>query len=118
MIDYMHINMEAYFSWRLYSHIMPRGELRYSIVFRIKPWSPHIACNRTDQHGLSNAGANMKGFRVFILLLNLMIIQQVYCDIYLHNPRGSNDRLNGQNTNRQNANRLFDSQVCKAIHVL
>jgi hypothetical protein len=31
-------------------------------------------------------------------------------DLYLHNPRGSNDRLNEANTNRNNGNRLFDSQ--------
>jgi len=31
-------------------------------------------------------------------------------DLYLHNPRGSNDRLDEANTNRNNANRLFDSQ--------
>lgn len=30
-------------------------------------------------------------------------------DIYLHNPRGSNNRLNEANTNRNTA-RLFDSQ--------
>ena len=28
----------------------------------------------------------------------------------MHNPRGSNDRLNGGNTNRQNAQRMFNSQ--------
>lgn len=28
----------------------------------------------------------------------------------MHNPRGSNNRLNEQNNNRDNANRLFDSQ--------
>ncbi|XP_028415067.1 protein DD3-3-like [Dendronephthya gigantea] len=31
-------------------------------------------------------------------------------DVYMHNPRGSNNRLNEQNNNRNNANRLFDSQ--------
>ena len=31
-------------------------------------------------------------------------------DIYLHSPRGSNNRLNEANANRRNANRLFDSQ--------
>ena len=31
-------------------------------------------------------------------------------DIYLHHPRGSNNRLNEENTNRRNGNRLFDSQ--------
>ncbi|EOD16966.1 hypothetical protein EMIHUDRAFT_459074 [Emiliania huxleyi CCMP1516] len=31
-------------------------------------------------------------------------------DVYLHNPRGSNNKLNEQNNNVQNNNRLFDSQ--------
>lgn len=31
-------------------------------------------------------------------------------DIYMHIPRGSNNRLNERTANRQNANRLFDSQ--------
>jgi hypothetical protein len=30
--------------------------------------------------------------------------------VYMHNPRGSNDRLNEQSANRNNADRLFDSQ--------
>ena len=33
-------------------------------------------------------------------------------DIYLHNPHGCNNRLNGNQANVRNANRLFDSQVC------
>ena len=32
-------------------------------------------------------------------------------DVYLHMPRGSNNRLNERSANRQNANRMFDSQV-------
>jgi len=32
------------------------------------------------------------------------------CDIYLHNPRGSNNRLNERRATRENNNRLFDSQ--------
>jgi hypothetical protein len=31
-------------------------------------------------------------------------------DSYIQNPRGSNDKLNEESNNRQNANRLFDSQ--------
>lgn len=34
----------------------------------------------------------------------------VYADVYMQNPRGSNNRLNGRGRNRGNANRLFDSQ--------
>lgn len=32
-------------------------------------------------------------------------------DVYMHNPRGSNNRLNERSANRDNANRMFDSQV-------
>lgn len=32
-------------------------------------------------------------------------------DVYLHNPRGTNNRLNERSAQRRNANRLFDSQV-------
>ncbi|CAK9073757.1 Protein DD3-3, partial [Durusdinium trenchii] len=31
-------------------------------------------------------------------------------DVYLHNPRGSNNKLSEQSNNAQNQNRLFDSQ--------
>ena len=31
-------------------------------------------------------------------------------DVYMHNPRGSNDRNCERNVNRNNGNRLFDSQ--------
>ena len=34
----------------------------------------------------------------------------VTADIYLHNPRGSNNRLDEQGRDRDNANRMFDSQ--------
>ncbi|RNA39225.1 DD3-3-like [Brachionus plicatilis] len=34
----------------------------------------------------------------------------VFSDIYLHNPRGSNNRLNEKSATRANTNRVFDSQ--------
>ncbi|XP_057296382.1 protein DD3-3-like isoform X2 [Hydractinia symbiolongicarpus] len=34
----------------------------------------------------------------------------VRCDVYLHNPRGSNNRLDERGRERANANRMFDSQ--------
>jgi hypothetical protein len=46
------------------------------------------------------------------LLLTLIII--VKCDVYLHNPLGSNNRCDERNNNRNNANRLFDSQNNRA----
>lgn len=44
------------------------------------------------------------------LLLLFAFVSCALCDVYMHNPRGSNDRLNGNGRNRANANRLFDSQ--------
>lgn len=38
------------------------------------------------------------------------MVASVLGDVYFHNPRGSNNRLNEQSAERANANRLFDSQ--------
>eukprot|EP01090_Pellita_catalonica_P000958 TRINITY_DN1068_c0_g1_i1.p1 TRINITY_DN1068_c0_g1~~TRINITY_DN1068_c0_g1_i1.p1 ORF type:complete len:655 (-),score=68.67 TRINITY_DN1068_c0_g1_i1:106-2070(-) len=43
-------------------------------------------------------------------VIALLLVQVVAGDIYMHYPRGSNNRLNGAGTNRANNNRLFDSQ--------
>tara|TARA_R110002050_G_scaffold92308_2_gene193194 strand:- start:185 stop:1624 length:1440 start_codon:yes stop_codon:yes gene_type:complete len=40
----------------------------------------------------------------------LVLCSIVNADVYLHNPRGSNNRLNENTANRNNNNRLFDSQ--------
>lgn len=45
-----------------------------------------------------------------VLLLLTLSLNAVLADIYLHNPRGSNNRLDEQTRERDNANRLFDSQ--------
>jgi hypothetical protein len=47
----------------------------------------------------------MKTLAVFALL-----VACAAADLYMQNPRGCNDRLNEANTDRNNANRLFDSQ--------
>lgn len=39
-----------------------------------------------------------------------LFFSPVIADIYFHNPRGSNDRNCERNANRNNGNRLFDSQ--------
>ena len=44
-------------------------------------------------------------------LLALVLVGVVHGDTYLHNPRGSNNRLNERSANRNNGNRMFDSQV-------
>jgi hypothetical protein len=43
-------------------------------------------------------------------LLLLVAASAVFGDVYMHNPRGSNNRLNERSANRNNGNRLFDSQ--------
>ena len=49
-------------------------------------------------------------FYLKIFLLFFMIVNTIQ-DIYLHNPRGSNNRLNERSATRKNNNRIFDSQV-------
>eukprot|EP00731_Ephydatia_muelleri_P011705 Em0006g599a len=46
--------------------------------------------------------------KIAMLLASLVAV--VHSDLYLHNPRGSNNRLAEANRERDNANRLFDSQ--------
>ncbi|RKO84707.1 hypothetical protein BDK51DRAFT_32823, partial [Blyttiomyces helicus] len=43
-------------------------------------------------------------------LLAAVFTPYVAADIYMHNPRGSNDRCDEKNNDRTNANRLWDSQ--------
>jgi len=40
----------------------------------------------------------------------LFLVLTAHADVYLHNPRGCNNRLNEKSANRNNANRLMDSQ--------
>lgn len=47
--------------------------------------------------------------RLTLALVGLLAIG-CNADVYLHNPRGSNNRLNEQGATRANGNRLFDSQ--------
>jgi len=49
--------------------------------------------------------------RIVILLFALVsALEKANADCYMHNPRGSNDRNCERNVNRNNGNRLFDSQ--------
>ena len=43
--------------------------------------------------------------------LMALFIEPCISDMYMHAPAGSNNRLNGNQDNVRNANRLFDSQV-------
>lgn len=44
------------------------------------------------------------------LLLLVLLISVALCDIYMHNPRGSNNRNREKAVNTKNDRRLFDSQ--------
>eukprot|EP00967_Tisochrysis_lutea_P072748 scaffold97154_cov32-Tisochrysis_lutea.AAC.1 len=45
------------------------------------------------------------------LLLNALVLPSlVHADVYLHSPRGSNNKLNEVSNNARNQARLFDSQ--------
>ena len=52
----------------------------------------------------------MKTIFVWGCLL-VVLIEPCMSDMYMHFPPGSNNRLNGNQDNVRNANRLFDSQV-------
>lgn len=43
-------------------------------------------------------------------LVAFTFVGLAFGDVYMHNPRGSNDRLNERSANRDNGDRLFDSQ--------
>ena len=45
-----------------------------------------------------------------ILILILFLGHRTNADMYMHHPRGSNNKLSEQSNNVNNANRLFDSQ--------
>ena len=50
---------------------------------------------------------------IVVSVLMFFYTTLVVGDMFLHNPRGSNNRLNGNAKGRGNANRMFDSQVNK-----
>lgn len=58
-----------------------------------------------------NFPARMAAARWFLALAVLTaLLGLAHADIYMHNMRGSNNRLDGANTNVGNNKRLFDSQ--------
>lgn len=57
---------------------------------------------------MSTTLSRVVGVILFATLLGLL--NRVSADVYMHNPRGSNDRNCETNENRNNGNRLFDSQ--------
>jgi hypothetical protein len=52
----------------------------------------------------------MAASKFLVALLALTFVAAAHADVYMHNPRGSNNRLNERSANRNNGNRMFDSQ--------
>merc|ERR1719217_2031892 len=48
--------------------------------------------------------------RCYTILALSALLNLAAGDLYLHNPRGNNNRNSEKNENRNNANRIFDSQ--------
>lgn len=46
----------------------------------------------------------------------IVLAATCWADVYMHNPRGSNDRNCERNVNRNNGNRLFDRYDCILPH--
>ena len=54
---------------------------------------------------------------IYLLSLILLVFYEyALADVFLHIPRGSNNRLSGEKTDRLNDNRVFDSQVSPCSH--
>src|SRR5690348_303696 len=48
--------------------------------------------------------------RLLVVSALLLLVGQAAADCYLHNPRGSNNRLDDENRDRDSDDRVFDSQ--------
>lgn len=54
----------------------------------------------------------------FVVAIVASLLALSSADMYMQNPRGSNNRLNENSANRRTANRMFDSQVSRGIDAL
>jgi hypothetical protein len=70
--------------------------------------SSKLIASTLQKGGIQNQIKKMGMAFAFLLPVGVML--KVNGDIYLHNPRGSNNRLDENNNNRNNGNRMFDSQ--------
>ena len=52
----------------------------------------------------------LKTTQLLVALCVALVMSTAFADVYMHNMRGSNDRNCERNVNRNNGNRLFDSQ--------
>ena len=82
-----------------------------SWLFSVKLYSKRSGAQVFQSAYLSTSSLQKMAVRGLQLACLLATLSLVLCDTYLHHPRGSNNRLNERSANRDNANRLFDSQV-------
>lgn len=47
---------------------------------------------------------------IILFLVLLLAVNVALCDIFMHNPRGSNNRNCERDNNARNQNRLFNSE--------
>jgi hypothetical protein len=59
-----------------------------------------------DRHKMGRLGT------LAALAVVILMIGGAWGDVYMHNPRGCNNRLNEESANRANNNRMCDTQVC------
>ena len=74
----------------------------------------HVLLSRKTGVFEFTEGSNMHTSMQATILLAItcsLLLESVFCDVYLHSPRGSNNRLNEKSATRNNNNRLFNSQV-------
>ena len=71
-------------------------------------WVLLIQCRTHEGYRIEHVNIIMY---IYAFTFTGLLVSLSDADVYLHNPRGSNNRLNGARTARANNNRLFDSQV-------
>ena len=74
----------------------------------------HVLSSRKNGFFEFTEGSDMHTSMQATILLAItcsLLLESVFCDVYLHSPRGSNNRLNEKSATRNNNNRLFNSQV-------
>ena len=59
---------------------------------------------------LAIPGSSIPAALLLTYVWSSVVVVVVQGDVYLHHPRGSNNRLSEANANTQNQNRMFDSQ--------
>ena len=65
---------------------------------------------KTQKYNNSNNSSMKQHTLLIAFLVGTLVVSTAFADVYMHNMRGSNDRNCERNVNRNNGNRLFDSQ--------